>query len=94
MLDDDQDDRGERHDPEQFVAELRTGRHIGDPVARVDEADRDKEAGADIAEQFHRGKSRSMPAYVGEPSHGGALYLEEQGLSRGRRDEVSCVKAR
>jgi len=49
---DDQDDCGEGHDPEEFVTELGAGRHVGDPVARIDETDRDEEAGPDITEQF------------------------------------------
>ena len=69
VLDDDQDDRGEGHDPEQLVAELRAGGHVGDPVARVDKADRDEEAGADIAEEFERSQARGLLADVGEPVH-------------------------
>jgi len=44
VLHDDRDDRREGHDPEEPAAELGAGGHVGDPVARVDEADRDEEA--------------------------------------------------
>ena len=40
--------RGQRDDPQQRVAKLRAGGHIGGPVARIDKADGHEQPGADM----------------------------------------------
>ena len=54
VLQKDQHEGAERDDPEQRVAELRTAGDVGRPVAGVDEAYRDDEAGAEVAQQLAR----------------------------------------
>lgn len=41
-------DRGQRDDPQQRVAKLRAGGHVGGPVARIDKADGHEQPGADM----------------------------------------------
>ena len=48
VLQDDQHDRGQRDDPQQRVAKLRAGGHVGGPVARIDKADGHEQPGADM----------------------------------------------
>ena len=48
VLQHDEHDRGQRDDPQQRVAKLRAGGHIGGPIARVDKADGHEQPGADM----------------------------------------------
>ena len=48
VLQHDEHDRGQRDDPQQCVAKLRAGGHIGGPIARVDKADGHEQSGADM----------------------------------------------
>ena len=48
VLQDDQHNRGQRDDPQQRVAKLRAGGHIGGPIAWVDKADGHEQSGADM----------------------------------------------
>jgi|GEM_PF-2593035 len=48
VLQHDEHDRGQRDDPQQRVAKLRAGGHIGGPIARVDKADGHEQSGADM----------------------------------------------
>ena len=48
VLQHDEHDRGQCDDPQQRVAKLRAGGHIGGPVARVDKADGHEQPGADM----------------------------------------------
>jgi len=48
VLQHDEHDRGQRDDPQQRVAKLRAGGHIGGPIARVDKADGHEQSGADV----------------------------------------------
>ena len=50
VLQGDEHDGGERHHPQQGVAELGAGGEVAGPVARVDEADGDEQARTDILE--------------------------------------------
>jgi len=54
VLQEDQHERAQRDDPEQRVAELGAAGDVGGPVARVDEADGDDEARAEVAQEFPR----------------------------------------
>ena len=48
VLQHDEHDRGQRDDPQQRVAKLRAGGHIGGPIAWVDKADGHEQPGADM----------------------------------------------
>ena len=54
VLQEDQHQRAERDDPEQVVAELGAAGDVRRPVAGVDEADRDDEPRAQVAQQLAR----------------------------------------
>jgi hypothetical protein len=71
VLQEDQHEGGQRHHPEQAVAELRAAGDVGRPVARVDEADGDYETRPKVAQQLAREEVANRPA--GGRSDGGPL---------------------
>ena len=80
VLQDDEHDGGEGDHPEQGVAKLRAGRHVGRPVARVYEADGDQQAGADVAKDLLAAMaSSSLGAKAGDE----AACQAGRGSSRG-----------
>ena len=67
VLQDDEHDGGEGDHPEQGVAKLRAGRHVGRPVARVYEADGDQQAGAYVPQDLEAAvASGSLCAKAGD----------------------------
>jgi len=60
VLQHDEHECGQRHHPQERIAEPRAGGHVGSPVAGVDEAHGDQQAWTDIFEYFKAGEARRM----------------------------------
>ena len=61
VLQGDEHDRRQRHHPEQGVAVGRTGGEVARPVARIDEAYRDQQSGADVSEYIKSTQDMRVP---------------------------------
>ena len=68
VLQHDEHDRGQRDDPQQRVAKLRAGGHIGGPIARVDKADGHEQSGADMP--------RDVESFVATGARGAKVLFE------------------
>ena len=68
VLQHDEHERRERHDPQERIAELGSCCHVRCPVARVDEADSHEKAGADMLQDLEAAVASGMlaPVSLGE----------------------------
>lgn len=64
VLQHDEHERRERHDPQERIAELGSCCHVGCPVARVDEADGHEKAWSDMLQDFEAAVASGMLAPV------------------------------
>ena len=72
--------RAQHHHPQQMVTEVRSRRDVGRPIAGVDEADGDEEAGAKIGEH--------LPEKSSAHSHPSGMAVDDRRLNDSHLDAM------